>query len=146
MSWLPLGIVHFFAFVQTGLPGQRDLLRHLPALRNSPWVPVAILGGCWLRHTLQSGTRRACSTVFRTRAQKSETAQETRCIFAVLFSCGHRHVKRGTRALRLCCAPCQRGFDDAPPSLPTPSPRVAWIALARPWSTSTRQGSFSSHA
>ena len=35
-----------------------------PSLPNPPWAPVAILGGCWLRLTLHSGTRRACSAVF----------------------------------------------------------------------------------
>ena len=145
MSWIPLGIVHFFAFVQTGLPGQKGLLRHLPALRNPSWVPAAILGGCWLRHTSHIGKRCVRSRVFGTRAQKSEATQETRSILVVLFSCGPRHVAGG-HALRLCCAPCQTGFDDVPPSLPMPSPRVAWIALARPGSTSTLQVCVSSHA
>ena len=103
MSGLPLGIVHFFAFVQKGLPGQRGLLRQLPALRNPSWVPVAILGGCWLRHTSHIGKRRVRSTVFRTCAQKSETAQETRSIVAVLFSCGHKHVAGGTRTSAVLC-------------------------------------------
>ena len=48
-------------------------------------------------------------------------------------------ARGGRTRASLCCAPCQRGFDDAPPSLPMPSPRVAWIALTRPGSTSTLQ-------
>ena len=79
------------------LPGQRGFLRHLPAMRNPSWVPVAILGGCWLRHTSHIGKRRVRSTVFRTCAQKSETARATCSIVAVLFSCGPGHVAEGTR-------------------------------------------------
>ena len=71
-------------------------------MRNPPWLPVAILGGCRLRHTLHIGKRRVRSTVFGTRAQKRATARETRSILAVLFSCGPGHVAGGSR--RFGCA------------------------------------------
>ena len=105
MSLLPLGRVHFFAFVQTGLPGQRVLLRQL-----SFWEGA----GSVTRRTLENA---ACAPeslehVLRKVKQLKRPAPSLLSCFPVDLG-----TWREEHSLRLCCAPCQRGFDGHPNEL-----------------------------
>ena len=128
MSWLPLRFVHFFAFVQRVFLGKGVSFVTCQHCETRPGFTLPFFGGCWLRHTSHSGTRRACSTVLEHVLRKVKQLEQPAPSLLSCFPVDHG-TWRKEHALRLCCAPCQSCFDDAPPILPVPSPRVALARL-----------------
>ena len=121
--------MRFFALVQGVFLGKRGLLRHLPAKRNPREVHADILEGVGFvtRRTLEYATFAPPCSEHVLRKVKQLKRLAALCT---------TDTWRTEHALRLCCAPCQSCYDDAPPNLPMPThelPGSHWRVLgARP--------------
>ena len=118
MSWLPLGIVHFFAFAQRVFLGKG--------------VSFVTCQECETRRGLPLPFWEGVGSVTRRTAVRVEVAPPSseHALRKVSSSPG---TWREEHALRLCCELCQSCFDDAPSSLPMPShelPGSHWRVLA----------------
>ena len=121
MSWLPLGIVHFLAFVERVFLGKGlsfVTCKHCETRRRFTlpfWEGVG--SGTLYRAVRVELAPQSLKHVLRKMKQLEQPDLS-------LLSCFP--VDPGTwpdeHALRLCCAPCQSCFDDASPSLPMPPP------------------------
>ena len=132
MSWLPIGIVHYFAFIQRVLsPLSLGFPSSLASIGNRLGIPLPFWEGV--------GSVTLCRAVHVALAPPSSEhvlrkVKQLKKLAPSLWSCFP--VDSGTwreeHALRLCCERCR-----------TSKPANAiWIALARPGSTSTLQVSF----
>ena len=140
VSWLPLRIVHILAFVQRVFLGKGVSFVTCQQCETRRGFTLPFWEGV--------GSVTLCRAVRVALAPQSledvlSKMKQLKSLAPSLLSSFPVDPWREEHALRLCCEPCQSCFDDAPPSLPMPSPRVAWIAQARPGSTSTLNGSFS---
>ena len=120
ISWLPLGIVHFFAFAQRGFLGKGFSFVTCQYCETRRGLPLPFWEG------VGSVTRRTLENVaFAPQSLEHvlTKVKQLKRLAASLLSCFR--VDPGTwreeHALRLCCEPCQSCFDDAPSSLPMPS-------------------------
>ena len=119
MSWLPLGIVHFLAFVQRVFLGKGlsfVTCKHCETRRRFPlsfWEGVG--SGTLCRALRVELAPQSLKHVLRKMKQLEQPDPSLLSCFPV-----DPGTWRDEHALRLCCAPCQSCFDDASPSLPMP--------------------------
>ena len=120
MSWLPLGLVRFFALVQRVFLGKRVSFVTCQQCETRRGFPLPFWEGFGsaTRRTLENAAfaPQSLEHVLRKVKQLEQPDRSFLSCFPVDLG-----TWREEHALRLSCAPCQSCYDDAPPNLPMSS-------------------------